>query len=156
VLDRLQAPGDVVPGQRVRAHWRVGDEERDGVATVEEVTPHSWTVRLDGPVAAPDFSRRREHRRPLSLAVTVAPAFSGSLGGDPAPARTLDISPSGMKLALEAATVSVGDVLEVRLEHAGRVERLVAYVVWEQSPTPGTRTAGLRFRDEVQLDLSDG
>lgn len=140
----------MVPGQRVRARWRVGDDEHEGAATVEEVTPQAWTVRLDGPHATPDFARRKDERTPASLPVTFTHAYSGSLGTVERPGRTLDISPSGMRLALDDGIVNVGDILEVRLEVGGRVEKLVAYVMWEHSGPPGQRTAGLRFRDEVR------
>lgn len=146
-------PGALIPGQRVRARWHVGDVEHDGAATIEETTADAWTIRLDGADATPDFARRKDPRTVVSLPVTFSQAFSGSCGAPVLPARTLDISASGMRLDVDDGLVDVGDVLEVRCEVDGRVEVLVAYVVWESCGPSGHRTAGLRFRDEVRWEV---
>lgn len=151
VLERAAAPLALVPGQRVAARWQVDDRELEGSAVVEEVTARAWTVRLDGPVGPADFTHRRDARHRFEAQVTVTQAFAGSLAPPAVRGRTLDVSAGGMRLALDPGAVQPGDVLEVVLEHEGRTERLIAYVVWERSAAAGGRAAGLRFRDEVRL-----
>jgi hypothetical protein len=149
-LVEMTGPAPVAVGGRLASMWPMHGLMHGGYARVEEITADGYTVRLPERPAIPT-SRRAQERLPVSVRVEVTSPFHGSLEGVAASGHTLDLSDGGARAVFaHGAPMQVGEILEVRLELADRVETLKAEVVWERGHGQGERLAGLKFQGEVE------
>jgi hypothetical protein len=149
-LVEVDTPMRVQVGDVVEASWQVGVGQHRCAATVEDVTPDGFTVRLP-PERTSRGTRRRHERVNVSLGLALNHTQNGSMAEAGCVGRTLDLSDSGARALIDTSEpLVIGEVLQVRLELDGEVETLTATVVWEREHGAGERLAGLRFAGEVR------